>query len=370
MNELNYDITPISLEYFKQRSFEIIFNVFNSMNSSEDELIKDYVLTIGSDELYESLKYHNDIFYSSILTKNYDLLKDFFIWKYSVYKNRGINIDCFLKEYELWKEAILNHLYPSHSSEINIIYEYLILNHEDFKLNAQETKKIVVNNKYQELFEKLLSNLLNGQKNDFYDLVQKNLKLFDNNIFLFIQELINPLMYKVGQLWQLNELSVAKEHLASSLIDDVINYYIKDNLFLDIDKPKVIISTVGDELHNLGIKIVGKFLESNGFSVKNLGSKLSNKELINSIYELKPDLVILSVTLPSNVATLQQIVKELKSDYNLFLGKIIIGGQGLFVNNKMISIKEADFCSKNLEDLKIFLKTLNYSIKNEMEEII
>ena len=120
----------------------------------------------------------------------------------------------------------------------------------------------------------------------------------------------------------------------------------------------------------MGIKIVGKFLESNGFSVKNLGSKLSNKELINSIYELKPDLVILSVTLPSNVATLQQIVKELKSDYNLFLGKIIIGGQGLFVNNKMISIKEADFCSKNLEDLKIFLKTLNYSIKNEMEEII
>ena len=27
---------------------------------------------------------------------------------------------------------------------------------------------------------------------------------FDNNIFLFIEELIDPLMYKVGQMWQLN----------------------------------------------------------------------------------------------------------------------------------------------------------------------
>ena len=36
------------------------------------------------------------------------------------------------------------------------------------------------------------------------------------------------------------------------------------------------------------------------------------KELINSIYDLKPSLVVLSVTLPSNIATLQEIVKNLK----------------------------------------------------------
>lgn len=358
ISELDYEVTPISLENFKQRSFEIIFDVFNSMNSLDDESVKEYISIIGTEELYESLKYQYDVVYSSILTKNYDLLKDFFIWKYSVYKSREVNTDCFFKEYELWKEAILNYLYLSHSSEINIIYDYLILNHENFKINSLEAKKIVVNIKYKELFDELLFNLLNGEKNKFYDLVEKNLEEFDNNIFLFIQELINPLMYKVGQMWQLNQLSVAKEHLASSLIDEVVNHYIKDNLFEDVNNKKAITSTVGDESHNLGIKIIGKFLESNGFNVKNLGSKISNKELINSIYDLKPDLVVLSVTLHSNVATLQQIVKELKSDGNLFYGKIIVGGQGLFINNKMISINQADFCSKNLEELKEFLVTL------------
>lgn len=345
-------------EFFKQRSFEIIFDVFNSMQMSEDELVKEYVSTIGSDELYESLKYHNDVVYSSILTNNYDLLKDFFIWKYSVYNSRNIDVDCFLKEYEFWQESILKHLYASHASEINMVYDYLIFNHEDLKIKAFNTKNIKINSKYKDLFEELLTCLLNGQKSEFYTLMKNDLTKFDNNIFLFIEELIDPLMYKVGQMWQLNKLSVAKEHLATSLIDEIINEFIKEIFLDDKNKPIVITSTVGDETHNLGIKIVGKFLESHGYNVKNLSSKISSQELINAIYDLKPELVVLSVTLSSNVATLQEIIKELKSDPNLFSGKIVIGGQGLFCENKVVSIKDADFCSRNLEELKSFLKSV------------
>lgn len=353
--EWKYEVTPISSEYFKQRSFGIIFDVFNTMQMSENELVKEYVEIIGNDELYESLKYHNDVVYSSILINDYDLLRDYFIWKYSVCMSRNINVDCFLVEYEFWKESVSNHLYPSHRSEINMIYGYLILNHEDLKNKAINTKNIKIDSKYQDLFDELLTCLLKGQKNEFYTLMKNDLIKFDNNIFLFIEELIDPLMYKVGQMWQLNELSVAKEHLATSLIDEIINDFIKEKFLNDGNKHIAITSTVGDESHNLGIKIVGKFLESNGFSVKNLSSKISSKELINSIYTLNPDLVVLSVTLSSNVATLQEIVKELKKDSNLFSGKIIIGGQGLFSEDKIINIKEADFCSRNLEELKEFL---------------
>lgn len=177
--------------------------------------------------------------YSSILINDYDLLRDYFIWKYSVCMSRNINVDCFLVEYEFWKESVSNHLYPSHRSEINMIYDYLILNHEDLKNKAINTKNIKIDSKYQDLFDELLTCLLKGQKNEFYT--------------------------------------------------------------------------------------------------------------------LNPDLVVLSVTLSSNVATLQQIVKELKKDSNLFSGKIIIGGQGLFSEDKIINIKEADFCSRNLEELKEFL---------------
>lgn len=354
-NKLKYEVTPISLEYFKQRSFEIIFDVFNNMNSLENELVKEYLTSIGNAEFYESLKYHNDIMFSAMLTKNYQLIENFFIWKYSVCISRNIDVDCFLQEYELWKESILSHLYPSHSSEINVMYDYLILHHNRFKKKAIKTKKITVNKEYEELFEKLLIALQKVQKEEFKKLIKNNFDQFNNNIFFFIEEVLDPLMHKIGQMWQLNEISVSKEHLITSFVDEIVDEYIKNNLAVNDNKTLVITSTVGNESHNLGIKIVGKFIETYGYNVKNLSSEISIRELINSIYKLKPSLVVLSVTLPQNIAILQEVVKELKSDINLFSGKIIVGGQGLFVGKNKISIKEADFCTKNLEDLKEFL---------------
>lgn len=354
-NKLKYEVTPISLEYFKQRSFEIIFDVFNNMNSLENELVKEYLTSIGNAEFYESLKYHNDIMFSAMLTKNYQLIENFFIWKYSVCISRNIDVDCFLQEYELWKESILSHLYPSHSSEINVMYDYLILHHNRFKKKAIKTKKITVNKEYEELFEELLIALQKVQKEEFKKLIKNNFDQFNNNIFFFIEEVIDPLMYKIGQMWQLNEISVSKEHLVTSFVDEIVDEHIKNNLAVNDNKTLVITSTVGNESHNLGIKIVGKFIETYGYNVKNLSSEISIRELINSIYKLKPSLVVLSVTLPQNIAILQEVVKELKSDINLFSGKIIVGGQGLFVGKNKISIKEADFCTKNLEDLKEFL---------------
>lgn len=356
-NESIIAITPIALEYYNQRSFEMVFDVFNSLSSTNDEIISEYISIIGSEEFYDSLKYHQNIIYSALLTKNYELLENYFIWKYSVYKNRGVNIDCFLQEYKVWKETVSNYLYLSHASEINFFYDYLILNHDEFKKKAYEINIIGVNDEYKELFEELLESLLRGDKKLFFNLIQNSLGKFDNNIFLLIENLINPLLYKIGQMWQLNEINVAKEHLATSIVDEVVNYFSKIDFSNNTNRLKIITSTVGEETHNLGIKIVGNFLENNGFSVKNLTSKLSKKDLINSIYELNPDVVLLSITLSSNIALLHEIVKELKENSDLFTGKIVVGGQGLDTSSGTITIKEADFYSKNLEDLKSYLNS-------------
>ena len=353
--ELKYDVTPIALEYFRQRSFEIIFDVFNSMNSSDDEKVKEYILEIGNEEFYESLKYHYDLLYSALLTRNFELIKDFFSWKYSVYLNRNINVDCFLLEYEFWKQSLSKHLYLAHSSEISLVYDFLIAKHIEFKKN-NSGKFFRVKNQYKFLFDQLLQLLLEGNRESFFVLIKDNLHKFEDNIFLLVEELINPLMYEIGQLWQLNKISVAKEHLSTSLIDEVTNELIKNYFIPNDNKLVAITSTVGNELHNLGVKIVGKFLESCGYNVKNLSSKISNRDIINSIYDIKPHLVVLSITLPSNVAILQEIVKELKSDYNLFSGTLIVGGQGLFGTDKEVYIKNADFHCKSLESLKEFLQ--------------
>ncbi len=163
-------------------------------------------------------------------------------------------------------------------------------------------------------------------------------------------------MYEVGYMWQYNEINVAKEHLATALTGEILDIFLHSPLENDTKKPLALLSTVGDESHNLGLKIIGKFLESLGFDAKSLGNKISDKELIASVYELKPSLVLLSVTLITNLAHLQDIVNELKSDSKIFGGFIVVGGQALYNEEGVIHIHGADFCSKSLDELKTFLQ--------------
>lgn len=355
--KVNCDITAIALENFHQRSFEITFEVYNTLQDCEENLVNDYLHIIGNDEFYESLKYHNEIVYSAMLSNNFQMLENYIVWKYSYCSTRNIDIDYFLIEYRYWKQSIIKYLYPSHSNEINAIYDYLIQNHNEFKTNSFELKKIEVNKKYEVLFFELLDNLLKMKKDFFYKVVEDNLKDFDNDIFLFIKEVIDPLMYKIGQMWQFNEITVAKEHLVTSFVDEMINDFINKNSSKNTQASIVLVSTIGDESHVLPVKILSKFLQTKNYEVRNISSKLSNKELINFIYDLKPDLVFLSVTLVSNIANLKKVVKTLKED-NLFIGKIVVGGQALVLNNDLIEIEGADFVAKDLIDVENYLKSI------------
>ncbi|MDZ7818300.1 MAG: cobalamin-dependent protein [Aliarcobacter sp.] len=227
--------------------------------------------------------------------------------------------------------------------------------HESYKNDCINRKKLLVKDEYVEIFNLLKKALLAGNKELFYTIVEKNLNIFNNDIFVFIEQLINPLMYEVGYMWQYNQISVAKEHLATTLTHDIIDKFFLNNIKDETQKPLVLISTIGEESHNLGVKIVGEFLVSKKFDVKNLGSKISNKELISSVYELKPELLILSVTLISNLEKLQKIIKELNSDKNVFKGYIIVGGQALFKDDKPINIEGVDCICKDLKTLDNFL---------------
>ena len=134
----------------------------------------------------------------------------------------------------MWKNSINNFLYQAHSHEINIVYDYLIEKHETFKDNCLYTKKVLVKEIYKDIFDELKKCLLEGKKDDFYTIVEQNLIKFDNDIFTLIEELINPLMYEVGYMWQHNKLSVAKEHLATNLTHEIVDKFFLKEVKQDI----------------------------------------------------------------------------------------------------------------------------------------
>jgi methanogenic corrinoid protein MtbC1 len=347
----DFFISTQGLEQIEARSFEIVFEQFESMSKSDDVRVKEFIHTLGKEEFYESLKYEFNVVFSLIYTGNVELVRDFFIWKYSVYTHRGFDCDFFLYAFDFWQDVFFKNLHKSHAAMLNLLYAHLKDMHQEFLQNAKQIPPLPTNEQYPALVDELALYLLHGKESEGAKLIEKTLCEF-RDIYAYADAIIAPIMQRVGILWQTNQISVAKEHLATATLDAILQKFMKKSARKK--QKRAVVSIVGDELHIFGIKLVAQYLKTKGYEVFNLGLDNSPSDICEQVKTIKPDIVVLSITLHSNVAALQKAVNMLKN-VKEFTGKIIVGGQGLY-QKKSIAIKAVDAQCATLEELKEFLR--------------
>ena len=351
MNRLdNLFISDEGLAQIEKRGFEIVFDQYENMCKSDDIVIQEFINVLGREEFYESLKFEFDVVYSLLYTQNLSLLQDFFIWKYSVYYHRGFDCEFFFISFEYWQESFFKNLYKAHANALSAVYENLKKMHEDMAQKAKTMPYISVDPRYEKLIDELSLYLLHGQEKQGYALVQKHLDNFED-IYQFIDLVISPIMKRVGILWQTAQISVAKEHLATATANAVVQKFIKKHK--NQAKDLAVVTAVSSELHTFGVTLVADFLKQLGFDVIDLGLENSPQDIVKQVQSVQPDLVVLSITLQSNIAAMQNTVRLLKEN-KLFHGKVIVGGQGLYEPQK-VAIQGADFQSRSLQELKEYL---------------
>lgn len=344
-------ISDEGMQQIEKRAFEIVFEQYESMCKSDDIKVQEFIHTLGKEEFYQSLKFEFNVLYSLLYTQNLRLFKDFFIWKYSVYFHRGLDCDFFLIALEYWQDTFFGNLHNAHASALNSIYEQLKQTHQKILQEAKQMPYVEVDPSCQDFVDELSIYLLNGKEKEGYEFVAKTLNNFED-IYEYIDKVIQPIMKRVGLLWQTAQISVAKEHLATATIGAIVHKFIFTNN--SQEKKLAVASTVGDELHIFGVKLIGDYLQTKGYGVIHLGLDNTPHNICEQVKSLNPDIVVLSITLSSNIAPLQKTVTLLKKMLE-FKGKIIVGGQGLHEPQK-VTIENADFQSNSLQDLKEYLE--------------
>ena len=123
-------------------------------------------------------------------------------------------------------------------------------------------------------------------------------------------EVIQQAQYEIGRLWQENLISVAQEHLATS-ISQLALAHLYRHLPRDAENGKVVVvSCVQDELHELGARMASDFLEMAGFDVRFLGANVPPEHLARMVREVRPDLLALSVTMTYHLPQLREAVRH------------------------------------------------------------
>lgn len=180
--------------------------------------------------------------------------------------------------------------------------------------------------KKQQYYENYLNSLLKGRWAYCTDLINQYLDE-DYNVIELYEDIIKKAMYEVGLMWEHNKISVASEHLASSITESIINKIFYDIKPMQSTEKNVILACVENEQHQIGLKMVADLFERYGANTMILGANTPGLELVKIAKIFKPDLIALSLTMFFNLPILEKMINEIKLELPMI--PILVGGQAI-----------------------------------------
>ena len=202
---------------------------------------------------------------------------------------------------------------------------------------------------YEDIF---LSYLLKGNRVECEKVMREFIKINPSIIVLY-EDIFKNSLYRIGELWEYNKISVAVEHMATLLIQDLMNELFIKIRSLERKNKKILISSIEIEEHQVGGKMVADIFEKNSWDAHFLGANTPTQELVNYCNLIKPDLIGLSISVYSNM---QFLIKEITTIRETFNIPIIIGGQALVKVGKKVSEKFTDVLYfANLEEVENYI---------------
>lgn len=183
------------------------------------------------------------------------------------------------------------------------------------------------------------------------NLLNQNIPVRDLYVLLFQRSL-----YDVGTLWETNKISVAVEHLCTSITEGLISLTYPHVFAAEHIGKKVVITCTPGENHQVGARIVADYFELNGWNSYFLGPNTPYDTLVDYIHKNNPDLLAVSLSVYFHLNSVRELVTSVSKEFPEL--KIIVGGQGFNWggDNAFVSLKNVQVV-KNLDELDV--KILN-----------
>lgn len=170
-----------------------------------------------------------------------------------------------------------------------------------------------------------------------------------------IENLIIPLVYKIGDMWQDGQLRVGNEHLSTAVIRSFLSGLIERHIPAK-NAPIFISATPTNQEHELGAMIAGVVAASAGWKVVYLGSNLPVEEIAAAAGSLDAKIVALSIVYPNDDPHLKKNLVNLKKMLPEEAA-IIIGGRAV---NGYLDV---------LDEISAVVVKDTYQLKTELEAI-
>jgi DNA-binding transcriptional MerR regulator/methylmalonyl-CoA mutase cobalamin-binding subunit len=140
-----------------------------------------------------------------------------------------------------------------------------------------------------------------------------------------MEQVIIPLMQRIGDLWRDGSLRVAHEHLASAVARTVLGS-LGETLAVSKSGPRLIVTTPAGQLHEIGALIAAVTAASEGWRVIYLGPSLPAEEIAGAAEQSQAKAVLLSIVYPADDPHLVNEFRKLRR-YLAPEVAIVVGGR-------------------------------------------
>ncbi|MBN1167847.1 MAG: cobalamin-dependent protein [Methanospirillaceae archaeon] len=179
----------------------------------------------------------------------------------------------------------------------------------------------------EKVFQEFFSALLQGDRKTctaiVHDLLNQNILMKDIFVNLFEKSL-----YRVGDLWQQHQISVAVEHLACAITERLMTMVEMNMITLPYHDHVVLVACVADEYHQLGGRMVADIFETHGWRSYFLGANTPHADLLSLLSNKNPDLVALSLSVYCNLPSLLLVLGTIAEKHPYI--PVLVGGQAFF----------------------------------------
>jgi len=146
------------------------------------------------------------------------------------------------------------------------------------------------------------------------------------DIYLHI---FQPVLQETGRLWQFNRITIAQEHFVTATIETLMAR-LHDRIPVSGGEKgrrrAVLAAGVGDELHDIGIRMVADLFGMDDWDTYYTGSNTPVRSILEAAQSRKFDLIALSATMPRHLPDVEYLIRSLRAEPETAGLKIIVGG--------------------------------------------
>ncbi|MCX8063213.1 MAG: cobalamin-dependent protein [Anaerolineales bacterium] len=277
----------------------------------------------GYTKSVQDTEYHLSYLAQAIAVENHQIFVHYIEWLKVLFRSLNLPLDLLEESLEQMRDFLL---YYFKMEGAHLIGEYLELGIKQMESPVEELSSHLdpeksLGNLAHQYFDALLRSDRITALQLIREAVAQGISIQD--IYLQVFE---PCLHEVGRLWQTQQISIAQEHYFTASTQ-----FIMAQLYpLIFQSPRngrrMVAACAGNELHEIGLRMVVDFFEMEGWDTYYLGANTPPSTLVDYLKSTQADLLAISTTIPIHIRDVEELirlVRKSKVDSKL---KILTGG--------------------------------------------